>query len=128
MAYRIGAGIIGAFYLIQGINWIARPAAAAEALGMPLLDGIGRSTQIGDMSSFFLTIGSLGLIGGLRSNPLWLHAAAGLLGTAAVVRTLAWLLHDAPLASVFIGVEIVSATAFVLVGSRFGRASRGRTG
>ena len=124
MAYRITAGIIGAFYLIQGINWIAKPAAAAEALGMPLLDGIGRSTQIGDMSSFFLTLGTMGLLAAVRSNPLWLHAAAMLLGGAAVMRTLAWAIHEAAFASVFIGVEVVSAIALLIVASKLGASSR----
>ena len=68
MALRVVAGIIGAFFLIQGINWIVIPAAAAEALGMPLLDGLGRSSQVGDMASFFLTIGTMSLLGAARSN------------------------------------------------------------
>lgn len=123
MALRLAAGIIGAFYLIQGINWITRPAAAAEALGMPLLDGLARSTQIGDMASFFFALGTMSLLGGVRSNPLWLHAAALLVGGSAVMRTLAWLFHDAAFAGVFIGVEIVSAGALVLVASRFGRTN-----
>jgi len=82
MALRLAAGIIGAFFLIQGINWITRPAAAAEALGMPLLDGLARSTQIGDMASFFVALGTMSLLGAARMNPLWLHAAALLLGGA----------------------------------------------
>ena len=123
MALRLAAGIIGAFYLIQGINWIAKPGAAAEALGMPLLDGIARSTQIGDMASFFVALGTMSLLGAVRMNPLWLHAAALLLGGAAVMRTLAWLFHDAAFAGVFIGVEVVSAGALVLVASRFGKTN-----
>jgi hypothetical protein len=123
MALRLAAGIIGTFFLIQGINWITRPAAAAEALGMPLLDGIARSTQIGDMASFFVALGTMSLLGAVRMNPLWLHAAALLLGGAAVMRTLAWLLHDAAFAGIFIGVEVVSAGALVLVASRFGKTN-----
>lgn len=122
MPLRLAAGIIGAFFLIQGINWITRPAEAAEALGMPLLDGLGRSTQIGDMASFFVALGTMSLLGAARSNPLWLHAAALLVGGSAVMRTLAWLFHDAPFAAVFIGVEVVSAGALVLIASRFGKA------
>jgi len=123
MALRLAAGIIGAFFLIQGINWITRPAAAAEALGMPLLDGLARSTQIGDMASFFVALGTMSLLGAARMNPLWLHAAALLLGGAAVMRTLAWLFHDAAFAGIFIGVEVVSAGALVLVASRFGKTN-----
>jgi hypothetical protein len=119
MALRVVAGIIGAFFLIQGINWIRVPAEAAKALGMPLLDGLGRSTQIGDTGSFFLTLGTMSLLGAARSNPLWLRGGAMLLGGAAIMRMLAWLLHDAAFAWVFIGVEIVFAAALLFVASRF---------
>jgi hypothetical protein len=125
MAFRVVAGIIGAFYLIQGIHWIVRPASSAEALGMPLLDGLGRSTQVGDMASFFLTLGTMSLLGASRSNPVWLYGGAMLLGGAAIMRTLAWLLHDAAFAAVFIGVEIVSAGALLFVASRFDAANAG---
>lgn len=123
MAPRVVAGIFGVFYLIQGINWIMRPTAAAAALGMPLLDGLGRSTQIGDMASFFLTLGTMSLLGAIRSNPLWLCGAAMLLGTAAVMRTFAWLIHDAAFAGVFIGVETVSVGVLLLVAWRFNKAN-----
>jgi hypothetical protein len=123
MALRVVAGIIGVFFLIQGINWIVIPAAAAEALGMPLLDGLGRSTQIGDTASFFLTLGTMSLLGAARSNPQWLRGGAMLLGWAAIARMLAWLLHDAAFAGIFIGVEIVFGTALLFVASRFSAAS-----
>ena len=119
MALRVVAGIIGLFFLIQGINWIIIPGAAAEALGMPLLDGLGRSSQIGDMASFFLTLGTMSLLGAVRSNPLWLCGSAMLLGGAAIMRTLAWLLHDAAFAGIFIGVEIAAAAVLLFVASRF---------
>jgi hypothetical protein len=123
MALRVVAGIIGVFFLIQGINWIVIPAAAAEALGMPLLDGLGRSTQIGDTASFFLTLGTMSLLGAARSNPQWLRGGAMLLGWAAIARMLAWLLHDAAFAGIFIGVEIVFGAALLFVASRFSAAS-----
>ncbi len=123
MALRVVAGIIGIFFLIQGINWIVIPADAAEALGMHLLDGLGRSTQIGDTASFFLTLGTMSLLGAARSNPQWLRAGAMLLGWAAIARMLAWFLHDAAFAGIFIGVEIVFGAALLFVASRFSAAS-----
>jgi len=122
MAFRIAAGFIGAFYLIQGIQWIADPASSAEALGMPLLDGLGRSTQIGDMASFFLSLGTMCLLGAIRSSSLWVYGGAMLLGWAAIVRTLAWSFHDASFAGVFIGVELVSAGLLIFIGTRFDAA------
>ena len=43
--------VLGAGFLLQGLVWIAAPRMAATNLGMPLLDGLGRSTQIGDFAS-----------------------------------------------------------------------------
>ena len=38
---RIVAGLFGAFFLINGLQWIIAPARLAEQLGMPLLEGVG---------------------------------------------------------------------------------------
>ena len=53
---RIVAALPGVLFAIQGLNWIIDPSAAAEGLGMPLLEGIGRSTQIGDLAAFFFAM------------------------------------------------------------------------
>jgi len=45
---RITAALPGVLLAISGVGWLSDPATAAEGLGMPLLEGIGRSTQIGD--------------------------------------------------------------------------------
>ena len=65
---RIVAGLFGAFFLINGLQWIIAPASIAEQLGMPLLEGVGLSAQIGDMGSFFITVGAMTLIGALTHN------------------------------------------------------------
>ncbi len=118
MALRIIAGLIGLLFFGQGVNWIANPAAAAEGLGMPLLDGLARSTQVGDMAAFFVGLGSMILLGAYRQNAQWLHAGALLLALAAVMRTLAWLLQDAAFATEFIAIESIVACLLVFVGSR----------
>ena len=119
MALRLVAGFLGVFFLIQGIGWMADPSGAAEGLGMPLLDGMARSTQVGDFASFFLALGTMGLLGAYQRNPIWLRAGALLVGIASVTRTLAWLVHDAAFAGVFIGVELVSAVILLFIASRF---------
>jgi hypothetical protein len=118
MALRVVAGIFGAFFLLQAVQWIATPSAAAEALGMPLLTGVGRSTQIGDVAGLFLALGSMILLGVRRSDPHWLRAGALLLGSAAVMRTLAWALHGAAFAGLFIAVEAVTAGVLLFVAAR----------
>ena len=68
---RIVAGLFGAFFLINGLQWIIAPASIAEQLGMPLLEGVGLSAQIGYMGSFFITVGVMTLIGVLTQTRHW---------------------------------------------------------
>ena len=109
MLPRILAGLVGLVLASTAVTWIVDPTAAALSLGMPLLDGIGRSTQIGDMSSFFVGGTLLCFIGALRQQGHWLQAVALLLTLTAIFRTLAWAVHGADLTVVFIVAEIVMA-------------------
>lgn len=120
MPARIVAGLLGAFFFVQGLNWLGNPGAAAEGLGMPLLDGMARSTQIGDLSGFFLCLGGFALFGAYKSDPTWLRAAGILVGLVAVTRTIAWGAHDAPFATVFITVEVIAGSALIIAASRLG--------
>jgi len=119
MGLRIVAGLIGGLYLLQAIVWMIDPAGAAESLGMPLLDGLARSTQVGDFTSFFLALGSMGLLGAVRMSPTWLRGAAMLLCGAAVMRTLAWAVHGADFATAFIIIEVISGAALLFIATRF---------
>ena len=65
---RVVAGLLGTLFLINGLQWIIAPANIAAQLGMPLLEGVGLSTQIGDMGSFFITVGAMTLIGALSQT------------------------------------------------------------
>ena len=123
MPFRIIAGAIGAFFLLQGLNWLGNPAGAATALGMPLLEGVGRSTQVGDISAFFLCLGGFALYGAYRSNAFWLRAAACLIGLPAVTRTLVWAFHDAPFPIAFIGVEAIASVVLFFAASRISAPS-----
>lgn len=125
MPFRILGGILGAFFLLQGLQWLGTPEAAAGALGMPLLDGMGRSTQIGDISGFFLCLGGFALYGAYRQNGTWLRAAGILLGLVGVTRTIAWLAHDAPFAAVFISVEFIGGALLTFCAMRIEAAGEG---
>jgi hypothetical protein len=111
MASRLRTATIalGALFLLQGVAWIALPARAAQGLGMPLLDGLARSTQIGDFAAFFGTLGVTILLGARPGRARLLLVPAGMLAGAAAMRTLAWSLHGAAFATVFIAVEIAAA-------------------
>mgnify|MGYP001444938730 CR=1 FL=1 len=115
---RIVTMLLGAFYALQGLNWIFDPAGAAKALGMPLLDGLARSTQAGDFAAFFLAIGVTALIGSRPGRARLLLVPAGVLGGTALMRTLAWALHDAAFAGAFIGVELVTGALLLLAARR----------
>lgn len=110
---RIVVAIPGLLMFGSALQWLAMPQAAAEGLGMPLLEGIGRSTQIGDFSAFFFGTSTMILLGAFKANAQWLHGAAILLGSAAVFRIAAWMFHDADFATQFIVAEVVM-TAIVL--------------
>lgn len=116
---RIVIALPGLMFLAMGIRWLIDPAAAAETLGMPLLDGVGRSSQVGDMASFFITLGSMILIGSATQKSPWLYGGAMLLGFAAISRTLAALMHDAAMATDMIGFEVVIAALLLFAARRF---------
>ncbi len=110
-------GLLGVLFLVIGLRWLIAPTAAATNLGMPLLDGLGRSTQIGDMTAFFLTLGTSILIALATSRRTWYYPACMLLGIAAIGRMLAWAAHDAAFAFDMIAVEMIVA-GFLLFASR----------
>ena len=107
--FRILSVLVGLMLAGNAIQFIVNPEAAAAGLGMELLTGVGASTQIGDIGAFFwVAVLAIGL--GQRSGKgEWLYVAALLLGTAAVVRTIAWMLGNADLATQFIVAEIIMA-------------------
>ncbi|MCZ6643942.1 MAG: hypothetical protein O7F71_20390 [Gammaproteobacteria bacterium] len=106
-AIQIFVALPGVMMGLQAIGWLIDPKGAAEGLGMPLLEGVARSTQIGDMTSFFAALSVMVLLGAIRKNATWLGAAAMVLGGAAIFRTTAWMFHGAELATQFIVPEVV---------------------
>ena len=106
---RIATILLGVGFTLQGFGWLIAPERAAAGLGMSLLDGLGRSTQIGDFAAFFAAVGMCMLVGIRRREPILLRVAAGVLACAAFGRIVAWLAHGAALAGTFIVVEIVAS-------------------
>ncbi len=106
---RVLAALPALVFLLHGIGWIVQPAAVAERLGMPLLTGVGASTQIGDFASFFFVNGALIAYGLYAGRSAFLVAPACVIAGAAVFRTLAAGLGHADFAPQFIGPEVVMA-------------------
>ncbi len=106
---RVIVALPGILFVVTGLRWLVDPSAAAAQFGMPLLDGVGRSSQIGDMSGFFLTLGIVILIALITSKRSWYYPAIMLLVITAIGRVLAWLVHDAALAVDMIAPEVIIA-------------------
>ena len=104
---RILTALPAVMFLATSVRWLVDPAGAAATIGMPLLDGLARSSQIGDLGAFFLAAGSMLLLGVITLRREWFYGAALLFGGAAVFRVLAWAAQDAALATPMIVVEVV---------------------
>lgn len=115
---RILVTLPAILFVVLGLRWIIDPESAADALGMPLLEGRGRSSQIGDVGTLFLTMGLMILIGLVTSTRSWFYAPALMLYVVALFRILAWLLHDAPPALDMVAVELIIGTLLVVAAPR----------
>lgn len=96
-----------ALFILTGLRFAIDPAGAAGGLGMPLLDGVGRSTQIGDGGAFFLGGGLMVALGLFRQQKIWLLAPALLISLAVLFRTLATLFHGADFPASIVVLEVV---------------------
>ena len=115
---RVLVVLPGIFFTVMGLMWLTAPASAAGALGMPLLDGVGRSTQIADLAVFFLAIGLMILLAATSLQGRWFQVPALMLLGAGIFRVLAWLIHDAALAVEPIALEVVVGCLLLLASSR----------
>ncbi|MEQ9464021.1 MAG: hypothetical protein RJQ10_10190 [Haliea sp.] len=125
VALRIASGLLGLLLGLSFLNWLLTPAKAAAMLGMPLLEGVGRNSQVGDFTAFFFTLTVLIGLGVWRRQPQPLFCACLLLGSAALFRVLAALLHDATLAPVSVAVEVVGTAVLLAYASRLGPSRSG---
>ena len=105
-------------FLVMGVRWLVAPAGVAPDFGLTLSDGIGLSSQIGNMAGFFLLLGSCMLIALISRHRSWYYPPMMLLAITALGRTVAWLLHDATLAVSQIMTEVVVAIILLLASRR----------
>lgn len=109
-------------FIVTGIRWLVAPAGIATNFGMTLEQGLGLSTQVGDLGAFFLTLGSCMLIAIISERRSWFYPPIMLLAIAALGRVLAWLLHGATLAIPQITVELLVALILLVASRRLSRA------
>jgi len=110
--------LFGILFLVTGLRWLLAPAGIAPDFGLALGSGIGLSSQVGDMSAFFLTLGVCMLTGLTTQRSVWYYPPIMLLLLTAVGRVLAWLLHDAALATQLIALEVIVSQVLLFASRR----------
>ena len=118
IALRAIVLLCGVLFIVTGLRWLLAPAGVAPEFGLALSTGVGLSSQIGDMSAFFLTLGVCILMGLATQRTLWYYPPIILLSLTAVGRILAWLLHDAALAMNLIAPEVIVALILLTASRR----------
>ena len=113
-ALKIMTGLPALGFLAVGLAWWIAPQFIATQFRMDLLTGLGLSTQIADLASFFLMLGSAILIGLVSADRVWLYPPILLLGLAVVGRLIAWRFHGADLAIAMLVVEAIVIALLLL--------------
>ena len=104
---RTLTGLAGLGALLIGATWWYQPETAAGLLGASLLDGTGRTAQIGDSGAFFIGVGVLMLWGAVRQRALFVLIGGGLVGLVAPGRILSATLHDGAVTTPEVVVECI---------------------
>jgi len=110
--------LIGLLFIVLGLRWLVDPAGIAPSLGLTLETGFGLSSQIADLSAFFLATGLSILIAVVTGSRSWFYPPAMLLLIAATGRLVAWLVHGAAFVAGAVLFEILIA-ALLLASSRY---------
>ena len=110
--------INGFIFIVLGLVWIISPYDAGANFGILVIpEGLGRSSLIGDVGSYFFCIGLMMIIAAYTLKNIWFYAPAMLLSVTAIFRIISWAVHDATFATQFIVIEIV-IVAILLITSR----------
>ena len=117
-AMRLLVLLFGILFLVTGLRWLLAPAGIAPDFGLALGSGMGLSSQVGDMSAFFLTLGVCMLMGLTTQRSVWYYPPIILLSLTAVGRVLAWLIHDAALATQLIAPEVIVSLVLLFASRR----------
>lgn len=110
--------INGFIFIVLGLVWIISPYDAGANFGILVIpEGLGRSSLIGDVGSYFFCIGLMMILAAYTLKNIWFYAPAMLLSVTAIFRVISWTAHDAAFATQFIIIEIV-LVAILLITSR----------
>ena len=118
IALRAIVLLCGVLFIVTGLRWLLAPVGVAPEFGLVLSSGVGLSSQIGDLSAFFLTLGVCILMGLTTQRTIWYYPPVILLSLTAIGRVLAWLLHDAALATDLIAPEVIGSLILLIESRR----------
>ena len=118
---RTLTGLAGLGALVIGGMWWYQPETAAGLLGASLLDGTGRSAQIGDSGAFFMGVGVLLLWGAVRQRSVFTLIGGCLVGLVAPGRILSATLHGGAVTTPEVVVECVILLIAVMTWSAINR-------
>ena len=92
-ALRLLTVLSGLGLLVFGLGWWVHPGPAAEMLGATLLEGTGRTAQIGDSGAFFIGAGMMLAWGAIRGHTSVLLAGGLLVGLVVPGRVASAMYH-----------------------------------
>ena len=95
---KIVVALLALVFASIGFRWLVAPEGVAAEFGMTLMQGLGLSSQIGDLGAFFLSLAIFILLALTTGRRTWYYPPIILLGLTAIMRTMAWMFHDASLA------------------------------
>ena len=106
--------LTGLLFTLTGVQWWVMPDAVAPQFGLTLDTGLGLSSQIGDMSAFFLLLGFCAFMALVTRRGVWYTPAIVLLVLTAIGRIIAWVVHGAAFATDQIALELIVAVVYWL--------------
>ena len=111
--------INGVLFIAIGLLWVISPYEAGANFGiLEISEGLGRSSLIGDVGSYFFCIGLMMILAAYTLRSIWFYAPAMLLGVTALFRVISWVAHDATFATQFIIIEILLITLLLVTSKR----------
>ena len=111
--------INGVIFIVLGLLWVISPYDAGANFGiLEIPEGLGRSSLIGDVGSYFFCIGVMMILAVYTLRSIWFYAPAMLLGVTALFRVISWLAHDATFATQFIIIEILLVILLLITSKR----------
>ena len=106
---NILSGILGIVLTIIAIRWILLPEESAISLGMILLDGSGRNTQIRDFTSIFASTAIFCFLSIATKQFQWIFSSGIIFLIIAIMSIVASQLYEAPITYSSLIAEIIFA-------------------